>query len=60
MSEAPFLKYQCPGCGHVYDEHTGHPREGFPAGTRWADLPDEFNCPDCAVRDKRDFIKAIS
>ncbi|WP_406395964.1 rubredoxin [Streptomyces sp. NBC_00887] len=23
------------------------PREGFPAGTRWARIPDDWSCPDC-------------
>lgn len=53
--EPPFARYQCPGCGYVYDERKGHPHEGFAAGTRWRDIPDDWNCPDCAVREKRDF-----
>lgn len=48
-------KYQCPGCKYTYDETLGHPHEGFPAGTAWANVPDEWACPDCAVRDKVDF-----
>ena len=47
--------YRCPGCDFVYDEVKGAPREGFPAGTRWADIPDDWPCPDCAVREKIDF-----
>ena len=31
------------------------PREGFPAGTAWADVPDDWCCPDCGVREKIDF-----
>lgn len=52
-----FAKYKCPGCGYTYDEEKGHPREGFPAGTTWESVPDDFSCPDCAVRDKVDFEK---
>ena len=52
-----FAKYQCPGCGHVYDEQLGNPREGFAPGTRWADIPPDWSCPDCAVRDKPDFVR---
>ncbi len=48
-------RYQCTGCGHVYDEAKGNSREGFPPGTLWAQIPDDFACPDCAVRDKPDF-----
>lgn len=47
--------FRCPECGYVYDERTGNPREGFPAGTAWADVPDHWNCPDCGVRDRVDF-----
>jgi rubredoxin len=47
--------YRCPGCGYVYDETAGHPREGFPPGTSWREVPDDWACPDCGVRDKIDF-----
>ena len=47
--------YRCPVCDYTYDEAAGAPREGFPAGTPWADVPDDWNCPDCGVRDKVDF-----
>ena len=46
----------CPGCGYVYEVAVGDPREGFPAGTAWADVPDTWCCPDCGVRDKVDFV----
>lgn len=48
--------YRCPGCGYVYEEQTGHPREGFPPGTPWSSVPEHWNCPDCVVRDKVDFL----
>ena len=35
---------------------TGDEREGFAAGTAWADVPDSWCCPDCGVRDKVDFV----
>ena len=47
-------RYQCPGCGHVYDERRGNPREGYPPGTRWAQIPEDFRCPDCGAA-KSDF-----
>ena len=50
-------KYLCPDCGYLYDEALGDPHEGYPAGTAFATLPDDFVCPDCAVRDKADFIR---
>ncbi|SDU49550.1 rubredoxin [Gordonia westfalica] len=52
--------YRCPVCDFVYDEATGAPREGFPAGTAWADIPDDWACPDCGVREKIDFERAGS
>jgi rubredoxin len=47
--------WRCPSCGYVYDEGAGHPREGFPAGTPFNEVPDDWPCPDCGVRDKIDF-----
>ncbi len=48
-------RYRCPVCEYVYDEAEGAPREGFPPGTPWSQVPDDWTCPDCAVRDKVDF-----
>jgi rubredoxin len=48
--------WYCPVCGYAYDEAAGHPREGFAPGTPWADVPDDWHCPDCGVRDKIDFV----
>jgi rubredoxin len=50
-------RYQCPGCGYVYDETVGDAHEGFPPGTLWRTIPDSWCCPDCAVREKPDFLK---
>ena len=47
--------YRCPVCDYVYDEAKGAAREGFPTGTAWADVPDDWCCPDCGVREKVDF-----
>ncbi len=49
-------RYQCPDCSYVYDEVSGEVHEGFPPGTSWAQIPEDWACPDCAVRDKPDFI----
>ena len=50
--------YACPGCGYTYDEQAGDAREGFTPGTRWAEVPDAWACPDCGVREKVDFEPA--
>jgi rubredoxin len=47
--------YRCPVCDYVYDETKGAPREGFPAGTPLREVPDDWTCPDCGVREKIDF-----
>jgi alkane 1-monooxygenase len=52
--------YRCPDCGYLYDEATGHPREGFAPGTPFSSVPDDWNCPDCGVRDKIDFVPVES
>ena len=48
--------YRCPNCEFVYRVADGAPREGFPAGTAWVDVPDAWACPDCGVREKIDFV----
>ena len=47
--------YRCTGCDYVYDEAKGAAREGFPPGIRWEQIPEDWCCPDCAVREKIDF-----
>jgi rubredoxin len=49
--------YQCPDCEYTYDEAKGDAHEGYPPGTRFASLPEDFVCPDCAVRYKEDFLQ---
>jgi rubredoxin len=51
-------RFRCEVCDYVYDEDAGAPREGFPAGTPWSDVPDGWCCPDCGVREKIDFVLA--
>lgn len=46
----------CPGCGYRYEVAAGDEHEGFAAGTAWADIPTDWTCPDCGVRDKLDFV----
>lgn len=51
-------RYLCPECGYVYDEAVGDAHMGFPAGTAWDDLPQDFVCPDCAISYKDDFTSS--
>jgi rubredoxin len=40
-------RFICLGCGFLYDEALGLPEHGIAPGTRWADIPDNWACPDC-------------
>ena len=46
--------WQCTVCDVIYDEAEGWPEEGIAAGTRWADVPADWTCPECGVA-KADF-----
>jgi len=50
------LAARCPGCGFTYEVAAGCEHEGFAAGTAWSDIPDDWTCPDCGVREKVDFV----
>jgi alkane 1-monooxygenase len=47
---------RCPVCSYVYEVAAGDPHNGVRPGTRWAAVPADWNCPDCGVRDKADFV----
>lgn len=47
-------KYICRACGLIYDEALGDPDSGLIAGTRFEDIPDDWECPLCGVT-KLDF-----
>ena len=42
-------KYVCDVCGWVYDEEVGDPDNGSAPGTKFEDLPEDFECPLCSV-----------
>jgi len=46
--------WQCVVCGFIYDEKAGMPEEGIKPGTAWADISNNWACPDCGVA-KADF-----
>ncbi|SAL36707.1 FAD-dependent pyridine nucleotide-disulfide oxidoreductase [Caballeronia udeis] len=47
-------QYICRACGVIYDEEAGDPDSGLVPGTRFADIPDDWECPLCGVT-KGDF-----
>lgn len=42
-------KYKCQICGYIYDPAVGDPDNGVVAGTAFADLPDDWECPLCGA-----------
>ncbi len=54
MASEPFKVWQCLNCGYVYDEAVGDLDEGLAPGTRWADVPADWICPQCGT-DKSEF-----
>ena len=54
MSVEPYKSWQCRTCGYIYDEEKGDPDEGLAPGTRWAEIPDDWVCPECGTP-KSDF-----
>lgn len=46
---APWQQYICHACGYIYNEAEGDPDSGLAAGTRFADIPDDWACPLCGV-----------
>lgn len=52
--ELTMKKYMCMVCGWIYDEAQGWPEDGIAPGTAWADVSNDWFCPDCGVS-KQDF-----
>lgn len=47
-------KYICVVCNFIYDPAVGIPEDGIAPGTPFADIPDDWACPECGVA-KADF-----
>ena len=43
------MVYVCEVCGWTYDESAGCPEMDIAPGTKFEDLPDNFECPLCHV-----------
>ena len=41
------VTWRCRICGYTYDESNGEAKTETPAGTRFADLPEDWRCPVC-------------
>jgi rubredoxin len=49
-------RYECLVCGYIYDPAVGDVKGGIPPGVSFADLPEDWVCPDCGVG-KDQFVK---
>jgi len=49
MNDTTYLRWICDACGYIYDEAKGDPADGLPAGTRYQDIPDDWQCPLCGM-----------
>jgi len=47
-------KYICIVCDFIYGPVKGMPEDGIAPGTAFADIPQDWSCPDCGVS-KEDF-----
>jgi rubredoxin len=54
LSTQELQTWECIVCGYIYDEAAGDPDHGIASGTRWADVPEDWACPECGVA-KADF-----
>ena len=43
------MKYVCDVCGWEYDEEAGVPELNIEPGTKFEDLPEDFECLLCGV-----------
>jgi rubredoxin len=42
-------KYKCTVCGYIYDPAQGDATQNIKPGTPFAQLPDNWVCPECGV-----------
>jgi rubredoxin len=54
IKKMSYRVYECVVCGFRYYEELGLPDHGIAPGTRWADVPATWLCPECGVS-KSDF-----
>lgn len=49
MNTAAYQRWICDACGFIYDEAQGDPDSGLLPGTRYQDIPDDWQCPLCGM-----------
>lgn len=45
----PSQRYRCTVSNYIYDPANGEPDAGYGAGTAFADLSDDWTCPECGA-----------
>lgn len=50
MNDVAYKRWLCDACGYIYDEEKGDPDSGLAPGTRYDDIPDDWECPLCGMR----------
>ena len=43
------MKYVCNLCGYEHDEAEGASDSGIEPGTKWGDVPADYECPLCGA-----------
>ena len=41
--------WMCLECGWIYDSAVGDPEHGVAPGTPWAEVPEDWVCPECGA-----------
>jgi len=54
MASQTMQAHKCEVCSYVYDPEQGDPENGIKPGTAFADLPEDWVCPQCGA-DKDQF-----
>ena len=47
IKEDKTMTYVCDACRWEYNEAEGYPEGGIAPGTKWEDVPEDFQCPVC-------------
>lgn len=50
MSGDDFKRWVCDACGYIYDEAKGDADSGLAPGTRYEQIPDNWQCPLCGLQ----------
>lgn len=43
-------QWLCLICGYIYDEEAGDPDSGIAPGTKFEDIPNNWQCPNCDAK----------